>query len=75
MGKFFSEMMKGVSFYKVETEKKEGKFSGSPIKIIGYEEGEKVFKMELKEIKRESFSPTLFEIPKGYKKEKLTTEK
>ncbi|MEO0120163.1 MAG: DUF4412 domain-containing protein, partial [candidate division WOR-3 bacterium] len=74
MGKFFSEMMKGVSFYKIQTEKKEDKFFGVPVRIIGYDKGEKKFKMELKEIKRENLAPTLFEIPKGYKKEKLKIE-
>jgi len=76
MGKFFSEMIKDAAahFYRFGTEKKEGGFWGVPVRIIGYEKGKKEFTMEIKEVKKESFKPQIFELPKGYKKEKLEIE-
>ncbi len=74
MAEFFAEMMKGSSlpFYQSGKEEKKGEsFSGLPVRTIGYEKGEKRFWTELKEVKRETFKPEIFEIPKGYKKEKL----
>lgn len=75
MGDFFSEITKDFSsrFYQVRREEKEG-FSGIPVKIIGYEKGKRTFAMELKEVKREEMMANLFELPKGYKKEKFEIE-
>lgn len=75
MAKFFSEITKDFTarLYKVGKEEK-GWFSGIPVRTFGYEKGKKVFATELKEIKREEIKPVIFELPKGYKKEKLGIE-
>uniref|UniRef100_A0A7C3UQ04 DUF4412 domain-containing protein n=1 Tax=candidate division WOR-3 bacterium TaxID=2052148 RepID=A0A7C3UQ04_UNCW3 len=76
MGDFFSELIKGgaAQFYRFRPEKKEGEFFGVPVRIIGYEKGKKGFTMEIKEVKKETFNPQTFEVPKGYKKEKFGIE-
>ncbi|MEO0102695.1 MAG: hypothetical protein ABIK81_03210 [candidate division WOR-3 bacterium] len=75
MANFFSEITKDLTsrLYKVGKEETGG-FSGIPVRTFGYEKGKKVFAMELKEIKKEEIKPVIFELPKGYKKEKFEIE-
>ena len=77
MGKFFQTMLKNMPFniYEFSVEKaQENMFAGMPIKTIGYEKDKQTYKSELKELKREEFKISLFEVPQEYKKEKIETE-
>ena len=77
IGDFFKSMMKNMSFfYKVGTdEKAENMYFGFPIKTVNYEKDKPTDKYEIKEIKEQELSSTTFEVPKGYKKEKMTEPK
>lgn len=77
IGKFFTSMMKNMNwFYKIGTdEKAENMYFGFPIKTINYEKDKPADRYEIKEIKQEDLKPTFFEVPKGYKKEKMTEQK
>lgn len=77
LGEFFKSMMKNMNFiYKVGTdEKTENMYVGFPIKTVNYLKEKPSDKYEIKEIKKQVLSPMIFEVPKGYKKEKLTEPK
>ena len=78
MSEFFSEMAGGF-FNKdmfrsdiVPGQKKTADdFSGVPVKGQFYQNGAVASSMEIKEIKRQNLSPSLFELPAGYTKKKL----
>jgi len=77
IGEFFKSMMKNMSwFYKVGTdEKAENMYFGFPIKTVNYEKDQPTNKYEIKEIKQQDLTPATFEVPKGYKQEKMTEQK
>jgi len=77
IGTFFTSMMKNMSWhYKVGTgEKAEGMYIGFPIKTVSFEKGKPTNEYEIKEIKQADLQPSTFEVPKGYKKEKMLGEK
>jgi hypothetical protein len=77
LGEFSKSMMKNMSFfYKVGTdEKAENMYIGFPIKTINYEKDKPANKYEIKEIKEQELAPATFEVPKGYKKEKIAEQK
>lgn len=77
LGKFFASMLKNMSWaYQVGAdEKAEHMYFGFPVKTINYEKDKATDQYEIKEIKQEELAATVFEIPKGYKKEKMETEK
>ncbi|MCX7785717.1 MAG: DUF4412 domain-containing protein [candidate division WOR-3 bacterium] len=70
---FFEQIAKDFAFkfQPVETEKRDNMYWGVPIKIVEQEKGKLLSSYEIKEIRQEELSPSLFEPPKGYKKEKL----
>jgi hypothetical protein len=71
LSEFFGEVTKDhESFYKTgskEWEKEQG-YSGIPIKTITYSAGKIKDKTELKEIRRQDFASSLFDLPKGLMK-------
>lgn len=71
LSEFFGEFTKDhESFYKAgskEWEKEQG-YSGIPIKTITYSAGKIKDKTELKEIRRQDFASSLFDLPKGLMK-------
>ena len=76
-GEFFKSMMKNMSFfYKIGTdEKAENMYVGFPIQTINYEKDKPTNKYEINEIKQQDLTPATFEVPKGYKQEKMTEQK
>jgi hypothetical protein len=42
-----------------------GTINGLPIKLVLFEDGNKFMKKEVKEIRKEDFDPSLFELPEG----------
>ncbi len=71
-GEFFSELAQGVgSFYKVGDKPDEHHYVGVPIKTIGYSGDRITNTQELKQISRQDFDASLFELPAGYTKQDL----
>lgn len=77
MSEFFSEMAGG--FFSKDMfrsdiipgqQKTADDFSGVPVKGQFYKDGVMASSMEIKEIKRETLAPSLFELPAGYTKKK-----
>ena len=54
-----------------EAAKQEGDYSGVPVRQIYYQGGRPTSKSEIKEVRREDFDASLFELPAGYKKQKM----
>lgn len=82
MSEFFSEMAGGFinrDMFRSDIipgqKKTADDFSGVPVKGQFYKDGAMVSSMEIKEIKRENLSPSLFELPAGYTKKKLGERK
>ena len=72
MSEFFSEYFKDLDLYPpfiTEDQAQPGDYSGLPLRIISYERGEKVHQTEVKEIKRQNFQASLFDLPAGYTKQ------
>ena len=46
-------------------------FSGVPVRQIGYRDGRPSSRSEIKEFRREDFDAAIFEVPAGYKKQKM----
>ena len=76
MGEFFLELTWGQeSFYKVGDQPDEHHYAGVPIKTIGYS-GERITDtQELKQISKQDFDASLFELPTGYAKQDLGWER
>jgi hypothetical protein len=71
---FFEEFSEPqTSFYRIGSEEweKEQGYSGLPVKGVLFSEGRSYQKTELQEVERRDFSPSLFEVPAGLKKEKI----
>jgi len=77
IGKFFQQMMKNMSwFYKAGTdEKTENMYAGFPVKTVNYEKDKAVNQYEIKSITQEDLKESVFQVPQGYKKEKMKTDK
>jgi hypothetical protein len=75
MGEFMSELSPDAkSHFNVgsdEWEKEKG-YSGIPVRTIFYSMGKKVFQTELKDVKKQKINSSLFELPKGLKKQNIT---
>lgn len=75
MGEFFGEFSQGAvsSLYEVGSEEweKEQGYSGVPVKTIIYSDGQIREKTELKEIQRQDFAASLFDLPQGLKKKEI----
>jgi hypothetical protein len=73
IGEFFKSMVKNMSWmYNVGTdEKAENMYFGFPIKTVNFEKDKPASKYEITEIKQQELVPTTFEVPKGYKQEKI----
>ncbi len=54
-----------------EAAQQEGDYSGVPVRQIFYQGGRPTLKTEIKEVRRENFDSSLFELPEGYKKQKI----
>ncbi len=54
-----------------EAAEQEGDYSGVPVRQIFYQGGRPISKTEIKEVRREDFDASLFEVPEGYKKQKM----
>ena len=54
-----------------EAAEQEGDYSGVPVRQIFYQGGRPSSKTEIKEVRREDFDASLFELPAGYKKQKM----
>jgi hypothetical protein len=77
MGKFFQSMMKNMNwFYNVGTEEKtENMYIGFPVKTISYNKEKPASQYEIQSIKQEELKETVFQVPQGYKKEKVKEDK
>lgn len=64
---FFGET---VPFNNQKVEGSDKPVDGLPVKTMFYEDGSKIIRQEIKEIRREDLDPKLFEIPEGYAEEK-----
>ncbi len=72
MGDFFNEFYKGSGNSLVgDTEKWEKIFKGFPVKTIAYNKGKITYQDTIVEVKRARLPITLFEVPRGLKKEAL----
>lgn len=71
MGQFFSSMMKNKRWsYKVGLDEKEKEmYYGFPVKTITFEKNKAKDQFEILSIKQEALKETVFQFPKGYKKE------
>lgn len=71
----FSKEFSSLAFfsvsYKGEDIKKESGYSGVPIKMVSYSGGRMREKSELREILRQDFPSSLFDLPAGFNKEKM----
>ena len=54
-----------------EAAQQEKDYTGVPVRQIFYQGGRPISKTEIKEVRREDFDASLFEIPEGYKKQKM----
>lgn len=54
-----------------EAAQQEGDYSGVPVRQIFYQDGRPSSKTEIKEVRREDFDASLFELPEGYKKQEM----
>ncbi len=67
LGGFFGEFSREQhTFYKVGSQ--ERGYAGIPIRTITYSNGKIMDKTELKEIRKQNFASSLFNLPKGFKK-------
>jgi len=75
MAEFFAEFVKNIPFFSnigsKEWEKEHG-FAGFPIRTIHYSGTQVRYKMEIKEIRRQDFAASLFDLPSGLQKKALT---
>ncbi len=73
IGEFFTSLTKDFQWqFKVGTdEESKEMYFGFPVKTINYENDKPSDEYEIKEIKQEELKASLFEVPKGYKKEKF----
>lgn len=72
MGGFFDEFSQGSSNSLVgDTKKWMYTFNGFPVKTVSYEKGRVVYEDRVVDLRRSSLSQTLFELPRGLKKETL----
>lgn len=62
-GGFAGEM---VPFRSEKIEGHEGTLEGFPVRILFFENGSKIIRQEVKEVRKEDLDPKLFEIPEGY---------
>lgn len=71
MGQFFSSMMKNKRWaYKVGIDEKEkDMYYGFPVKTITFEKNKAKDQFEILSVKQEELKETVFQFPKGYKKE------
>jgi hypothetical protein len=53
-------------FAGLKVDKSDKPIEGYPVKIVYYEEGNKIVRQELKEIRKEDVDPKLFVLPEGY---------
>ncbi|MEO0092175.1 MAG: hypothetical protein ABIK61_05670 [candidate division WOR-3 bacterium] len=69
---FFEQIAKDFAstLHIIETEKKDNMYFGMPVKIVEYEKGNIRSSYEFEEIRQEELKLSVFEPPKGYKKEK-----
>lgn len=75
MAEFFKEFSESVasSFYQVgneDWERQQG-YRGVPVREIHYSGSKLLYKTELMDVKKVDFAPTSFEVPAGFKKEKI----
>ena len=68
-----SEVFKGfagemVPFNDAKIEGSDDRLSGFPVKAEYYEDGNKIIKQEVKEIRKEDLDASLFELPEGFEK-------
>ena len=72
MGSFFDELTNGggKSIVK-DTKKWKETFKGFPVKSVSYENGRKVYEDRVVESRRTSLPQTLFELPRGLKRESM----
>jgi hypothetical protein len=54
-----------------KVQKSDKPIDGYPVKVVFYEEGNKIVREELKEIRKENVDPKLFELPADYKEAPL----
>ena len=54
-----------------EAAQQEGDYAGVPVRQIFYQGGRPNMKTEINEVRREDFDASLFELPQGYKKQKM----
>lgn len=75
MAEFFKGFSESISssFYQVGTEdwEKQQGYKGVPIKEIHYSGDKLIYKTELMDIRKMDFAPSSFEVPSGFKKEKM----
>jgi hypothetical protein len=65
-GGFAGEM---VPFRAEKVEGSDGAIEGFPVRLVFYEDGSKIIKQEVKEIRKEDLEARLFEVPEGYTEE------
>ncbi len=74
MSELFSQYFKDTDFYHpiiLEDQAQPGDYSGLPLRIITYSRGMKMHQTEVKEIKRQNFQASLFDLPAGYSKQEM----
>jgi len=72
MGEFFEALAGEIDeFFQMGSDDfaKEGGYAGMPVKFFYYEDGKIISDFEINEIKKQSLDASLFELPKGLKKE------
>lgn len=75
MGEFFSAFARGAdSFFKVGAAADEHHYAGVPVRTIRYSGDKMTHTNELKEVSRQDFDASLFELPAGFTKKDMGWE-